>query len=36
MTDPTNEAAEMGPLISAGQRSQVQGYLDEVEVAFRG
>ena len=26
----------MGPLISAGQRSRVQGYLDEVEVAFAG
>ena len=36
VTDPTNEAAEMGPLISAGQRSRVQGYLDEVEVAFSG
>ena len=28
-----DEAAEMGPLISAGQRQRVQGYLDEVDVA---
>ena len=34
--DPTDETAEMGPLISAGQRATVQGYLDEVEVAFAG
>ena len=36
VTDPADEAAEMGPLISAGQRVEVQGYLDEVEVAFAG
>ncbi len=34
--DPLDEETEMGPLISAGQRSRVQGYLDEVEVAFAG
>ncbi len=34
--DPADEAAEMGPLISAGQRASVQGFLDEVEVAFTG
>ncbi len=34
--DPKDEASEMGPLISAHQRSSVQAYLDEVEVAFAG
>ena len=36
VTDPGRADSEMGPLISAGQRRQVQGYLDEVEVAFTG
>jgi acyl-CoA reductase-like NAD-dependent aldehyde dehydrogenase len=36
VTDPGAANAEMGPLISAGQRRRVQGYLDEVEVAFAG
>jgi acyl-CoA reductase-like NAD-dependent aldehyde dehydrogenase len=36
VTDPSDEAAEMGPLVSARQRDRVQGYLDEVEVAFAG
>ncbi|MBZ5739936.1 aldehyde dehydrogenase family protein [Nocardioides mangrovi] len=31
-----DEAAEMGPLISAAQQARVQGYLGESEVAFRG
>ena len=26
----------MGPLISAGQRDRVRGYLDGVDVAFAG
>ncbi len=34
--DPAREDTEMGPLISARQRDRVQGYLDEVEVAFAG
>jgi betaine-aldehyde dehydrogenase len=34
--DPTDRASEMGPLISAKQREVVQGYVDEVEVAFTG
>jgi acyl-CoA reductase-like NAD-dependent aldehyde dehydrogenase len=38
--DPGDEAAEMGPLISAGQRERVRSYVEEsteeVEVAFRG
>ncbi|MCD4525816.1 aldehyde dehydrogenase [Nocardioides sp. cx-173] len=34
--DPTDEASEMGPLISAQQRATVRGFLDEVEVAFAG
>jgi acyl-CoA reductase-like NAD-dependent aldehyde dehydrogenase len=34
--DPGDEASEMGPLISAGQRDRVRGYLDGVEVAFAG
>src|SRR3712207_2223525 len=36
VTDPRDESAEMGPLISADQRGRVQGYLDEVDVAFHG
>ncbi|WP_404387985.1 aldehyde dehydrogenase family protein [Humibacillus xanthopallidus] len=40
VTDPRDEAAEMGPLISAGQRERVQFYVEEsadpVDVAFRG
>ena len=34
--DPADEASEMGPLISAGQRDSVTGYLDGVEAAFAG
>lgn len=34
--DPTDEASEMGPLISARQQGRVQGFLDEAEVAFAG
>ena len=35
--DPADEAAEMGPLISAEHRDRVAGYLDEeVDVAFCG
>ncbi|MGH3445909.1 MAG: aldehyde dehydrogenase family protein [Nocardioidaceae bacterium] len=34
--DPRDRSSEMGPLISAGQKQTVQGYLDEVEVAFTG
>jgi betaine-aldehyde dehydrogenase len=34
--DPADEASEMGPLISANQRETVQGFIDEVEVAFTG
>jgi acyl-CoA reductase-like NAD-dependent aldehyde dehydrogenase len=34
--DPSDEASEMGPLISAQQQGSVQAYLDEVEVAFAG
>nr|WP_306892683.1 aldehyde dehydrogenase family protein [Spirilliplanes yamanashiensis] len=36
VTDPADEAAEMGPLISAGQRSSVASYVDGADVAFRG
>jgi acyl-CoA reductase-like NAD-dependent aldehyde dehydrogenase len=36
VADPGAEESEMGPLISANQRRQVQGYLDEVKVAFAG
>jgi betaine-aldehyde dehydrogenase len=32
----TDEAAEMGPLISATQQARVRSYLDEVDVAFAG
>jgi betaine-aldehyde dehydrogenase len=34
--DPADESSEMGPLVSSGQRDSVQGYLDEVPVAFAG
>ncbi len=35
--DPLDEATEMGPLISAGQREAVAGFVeDESAVAFRG
>ena len=34
--DPADETSEMGPLISAQQRTTVEGYLSEVEVAFAG
>lgn len=40
VTDPRDESAEMGPLISAGQRDTVRSYVEEatedVDVAFRG
>ena len=36
--DPSDRSSEMGPLISAQQRSSVQGFLDDddVDVAFTG
>ncbi|MDO9377673.1 MAG: aldehyde dehydrogenase family protein [Nocardioidaceae bacterium] len=34
--DPTDEASEMGPLISAKQRDVVQRYVDGATVAFSG
>jgi acyl-CoA reductase-like NAD-dependent aldehyde dehydrogenase len=34
--DPADESSEMGPLISAEQRSTVLGFLDEVEVSITG
>jgi acyl-CoA reductase-like NAD-dependent aldehyde dehydrogenase len=34
--DPARETAQMGPLISAGQRASVSAYLDDADVAFRG
>ncbi len=34
--DPALESAQMGPLISAGQRESVASYVDGAEVAFRG
>ncbi|CAL4858666.1 aldehyde dehydrogenase family protein [Microbacterium sp. MM2322] len=34
--DPNDEATEMGPLISAGQRDRVASYVDGANVAFRG
>jgi acyl-CoA reductase-like NAD-dependent aldehyde dehydrogenase len=36
VADPWTEAAQMGPLISAGQRGRVASYVDGAEVAFRG
>jgi betaine-aldehyde dehydrogenase len=34
--DPVDKSSEMGPLISAEQRATVQGFVDEVDVAFTG
>jgi acyl-CoA reductase-like NAD-dependent aldehyde dehydrogenase len=34
--DPTDEASEMGPLITAAHRDSVASYVDEANVAFRG
>ncbi|MEU1683706.1 aldehyde dehydrogenase family protein [Micromonospora sp. NPDC005707] len=34
--DPAAETAEMGPLISAGHRDRVSGYVDGAKVAFTG
>ncbi|WP_434743253.1 aldehyde dehydrogenase family protein [Micromonospora sp. SH-82] len=34
--DPARESAEMGPLISAGQRDRVAGYVDGARIAFTG
>ena len=34
--DPADRTSEMGPLISAAQKTTVQGFVDEVEVAFSG
>ena len=34
--DPADRSSEMGPLISAQQRSTVQGFVDEADVAFTG
>ncbi len=36
VTDPADDASEMGPLISAHQKRSVQGYIDEAQVAFTG
>lgn len=36
VVDPATEESEMGPMVSEGQRASVQGYLDDVEVAFAG
>jgi acyl-CoA reductase-like NAD-dependent aldehyde dehydrogenase len=38
VTQPADDAADMGPLISAGQRERVASYVEggHVEVAFRG
>ncbi len=37
VTDPTDPASEMGPLISKAQRDRVSSYVDDsVPVAFRG
>jgi acyl-CoA reductase-like NAD-dependent aldehyde dehydrogenase len=34
--DPTKDESEMGPLITAAQRTSVLSYIDEDDVAFRG
>jgi acyl-CoA reductase-like NAD-dependent aldehyde dehydrogenase len=34
--DPSLDTAQMGPLISAGQRATVASYVDDADLAFRG
>jgi acyl-CoA reductase-like NAD-dependent aldehyde dehydrogenase len=34
--DPSDDASEMGPLITAAQRASVSSYVDDSRVAFRG
>jgi betaine-aldehyde dehydrogenase len=34
--DPADPESEMGPLISAGQKQSVSGYLDGADIAFTG
>lgn len=34
--DPADEASEMGPMVSRGQRDSVQRYLDSASIAFQG
>jgi acyl-CoA reductase-like NAD-dependent aldehyde dehydrogenase len=34
--DPSDEATEMGPLVSAAHRDSVRGFLEDAPVAFRG
>jgi acyl-CoA reductase-like NAD-dependent aldehyde dehydrogenase len=34
--DPSDDASEMGPLITAAQRESVASYVDDSRVAFRG
>jgi betaine-aldehyde dehydrogenase len=34
--DPSDEASEMGPLISSGQRDRVRQYVDRADVLFAG
>jgi acyl-CoA reductase-like NAD-dependent aldehyde dehydrogenase len=36
VTDPAEQSAEMGPLISSAQRDTVRSYVREDQVAFRG
>jgi acyl-CoA reductase-like NAD-dependent aldehyde dehydrogenase len=36
VTDPADESAQMGPLISSAQRETVRSYVREDQVAFRG
>ncbi|GLY04817.1 aldehyde dehydrogenase family protein [Actinoplanes sp. NBRC 101535] len=35
-SDPSSEESDMGPLISAGQRATVAGYVGGADVAFQG
>jgi acyl-CoA reductase-like NAD-dependent aldehyde dehydrogenase len=34
--DPADEASQMGPMVSAGQRDSVQQYVDSTTIAFQG
>jgi acyl-CoA reductase-like NAD-dependent aldehyde dehydrogenase len=36
VVDPADDASQMGPMVSAGQRDSVQRYVDATDVAFQG
>ncbi|HET7070912.1 MAG TPA: aldehyde dehydrogenase family protein [Nocardioides sp.] len=36
VSDPADEASQMGPMVSTGQRESVQRYVDATTIAFQG